>query len=264
MAKVKEEKKSTALSVVEFSVPALSEGSISEAWSEEMDGLKPEFERVKIPSGGGLAFEVPGDDPDEPDMVKVVEGVIVDHYPVNAFWKEKYTGQGNPPDCSSRDGKVGIGDPGGSCKTCPYGGEGEDAWDSARELYGEEHSGKACKNMRRVFLYRDGDMFPLLIALPPTSVKPLAAHIQKIITRGMRSYHVVTKVALTKAQSKKGIAYSKAQFTIAGVLSDEQRQQMEAYVQQIRPLTRDLEILDDEYVEERGDVTYTEDEESVM
>ena len=35
---------------------------------EELDGLGSiPFDVVKIPSGGGVAFEVPGDDPDNPD-----------------------------------------------------------------------------------------------------------------------------------------------------------------------------------------------------
>ena len=39
------------------------EGALAEAIAEEMDGLGTvPFDRVKIPSGGGLAFEIPGED----------------------------------------------------------------------------------------------------------------------------------------------------------------------------------------------------------
>ena len=76
-----------------------------------MDGLGFTFERIKIPSGGGLAFELPGEDDDEPDLVKEIEGVIVFHHPVNAYWAEAYTGQNNPPDCASTDGRYGKGEP---------------------------------------------------------------------------------------------------------------------------------------------------------
>ena len=42
-------------------------GDLAQAIAEEMDGLGPlPFDRVKIPSGGGLAFEIPGEDDDEP------------------------------------------------------------------------------------------------------------------------------------------------------------------------------------------------------
>ena len=39
-------------------------------FSDEMEGLKPTFERIKIPAGGGISYEVPGDDPASPDTAK--------------------------------------------------------------------------------------------------------------------------------------------------------------------------------------------------
>ena len=38
--------------------------NLNELFSEELDGLRPSFERIKIPAGGGISYEVPGDDPD--------------------------------------------------------------------------------------------------------------------------------------------------------------------------------------------------------
>ena len=32
---------------------------LASVFAEEMDGLTPTFERIKIPSGGGISFEVP-------------------------------------------------------------------------------------------------------------------------------------------------------------------------------------------------------------
>lgn len=47
------------------------DGEFMEAFKEEMEGLgSMPIDTVKIPSGGGVAFEVPGEDPDSPDMVK--------------------------------------------------------------------------------------------------------------------------------------------------------------------------------------------------
>ena len=43
-------------------------GDLAQAVAEEMDGLGSlPFDRVKIPSGGGLAFEVPGEDDENPE-----------------------------------------------------------------------------------------------------------------------------------------------------------------------------------------------------
>ena len=42
--------------------------------------------RIKIPSGGGKAFEVETDDPDDPEVMKEVSGVIIFTHRMNAYW----------------------------------------------------------------------------------------------------------------------------------------------------------------------------------
>lgn len=235
-------KESTALAIIEnFELPVLNE-DIGQAMAEEMDGLQLSFPRVKIPSGGGLAFEVPGDDPENPDAEKEIIGVIVDHHPVNAYWQNKYSGGNNPPDCSSMDGKVGIDRSGNRkpCNTCPLNEWGSD----------EDSRGKACKNMHRVYILREGEMLPLLLTLPPTSLKNFADYLaMRIVSRGMRSYGVITKISLKKAQNSDGINYSQAVFALAGKLSPEQTGAMAEYTKGIKVLTRQLAIEADEYMQ---------------
>ena len=43
---------------------------MSNMLSEEMEGLNISFPIIKVPAGGGLAYEVPGDDPNSPDLQK--------------------------------------------------------------------------------------------------------------------------------------------------------------------------------------------------
>lgn len=81
---------------------------LGEIFAEELDGLTPSFERIKIPAGGGLAYEVPGDDPESHDSAKEFKAVILYHHPISCYYKEEYTGGNNPPDCGSMDGRVGI------------------------------------------------------------------------------------------------------------------------------------------------------------
>lgn len=236
-------KDSKDLAVVnEFVLPSLN-NDLNTAILEEMEGLNPAdlISRVKIPSGGGIAFEVPGDDPDSPDMVKEIKGVIVDHHPVNAYWAVKYEGQNNPPDCSSMDGKCGVGNPGGECKTCPFNQFGS----------AEDGKGKKCKNMHRVYILRSGDAFPLLLTLPPTSIKAFSDFMAKrILIKGLRSYGVVTWVALKKAQNSGGITYSQAQFGIDDKLDPEAAKVMEEYSKNIRSATRNMAITVDADVNE--------------
>lgn len=221
-------------------VVASMDNNITQAMSEEMDGLQIDFDRVKIPTGGGLAFEVPGDDPDNPDMEKELIGVIVDHHPVNAYWENKFEGQNNPPSCSSMDGKQGINSETGeirSCKTCPYNQFGS----------AEDGRGKACKNMHRVYLLRNGEMFPILITLPPTSIKPLSNYIAKrVLAKAKRTTDVITKISLKKAQNSGGITYSQVQFAKVEDLDPAAAEQIRQYSQGIKAITRQVQIEQDE------------------
>ena len=54
---------------------ALSDFSMDATMTEELEGLDGGFDRVKIPSGGATMFELPGDEADEPEMVKEFSAV---------------------------------------------------------------------------------------------------------------------------------------------------------------------------------------------
>lgn len=232
-----------ALAVIDNFTPAVLD---REALMEELEGLELSFDRVKIPSGGGLAFEIPIDD-DEVDTVKEIVGVIVDHHRVNAYWPSVFSGQGGPPACSSMDGKIGSAPPDSevswagreqSCATCPLNQWGSD----------ENGSGKACKNMVRLYILREGDVFPLMLTLPPTSIKNWSNYLAKrVLARGLRPHQVVTRIGLKKEQSRSGITYSQATFKLGGVLSTELQAQMYAYSQSIKRVSRGLGITSDDY-----------------
>ena len=240
--------KNTEVAMVEFNAPVVGE-NIGSLMAEEMEGLQLSFDRIKIPSGGGIAFEVPSDNPDEPDMTKEILGVIVDHHPINAYWQNKYEGQNTPPDCSCLDGKCGTGIPGGSCKICKLNQFGT----------AEDGKGKVCKNMHRVYLLRSGELFPILLTLPPTSIKSLSDYLKRVITKGLKSCKVITKVTLKKVQNSTGISYSQAQFSMISVLASETSKQMEIYSMNIKPTTRELQIeyelpIEEQVVTEDGNI----------
>ena len=91
---------------------------LNEALADDCQGLEFSFDRVKLPAGGGTAFEIPSADGEDSEMAKDITGVIVYNHP--AYYHDKYNGGSNPPDCGSFDGVSGIGNPGGSCQNCPY------------------------------------------------------------------------------------------------------------------------------------------------
>lgn len=151
---------------------ALADFNMNAAMAEELDGLEGSFDRVKIPAGGTIMFELPGDEADEPETVKEFSAVILHHHPVLQYYKEKYTGGSNPPDCGSLDGVTGEGDPGGVCAKCPL-----------AQFGSGENGGKACKNRRRLFLLREGEIFPLLLSLPTGSLKEYSRYIKRLLSR---------------------------------------------------------------------------------
>ena len=149
----------------QFLLPAMTMDSdfTAEELAEDMDGMQMNFPRVKIPSGGSLQFEIPTGDPDNPDYAKTLTGIILFNHPNNAYWPEGDANDDNAtPLCSSTDGKLGVGTPGGSCAVCAMNQFGSAA----------ERRGKACKNMRVLYLLRSGELVPLQLSLPPTSLKP--------------------------------------------------------------------------------------------
>ena len=93
---------------------------LRDAMNDECAGLDFQFDRIKIPAGGGTVFEIPADEGDETVMVKDITGVILFNHPANSYYTDKYQGGSNPPDCGSFDGITGTGNPGGQCKTCSF------------------------------------------------------------------------------------------------------------------------------------------------
>ena len=210
--------------------------------TEELDGLNLSFDKVRIPSGGGTMWEVYGDNPDEPEHMKEIEGVIVDHYPVNSYFENEYTGEIAPPTCSSMDGKNGLGEPGGTCATCQLNKYGS----------ADDGKGKKCKNLRRLYILRSGEILPILITLPPTSIKNFSDYVTKrIVTKGMKTCDIVTRMTLTVEKSNTGIKYSKVQFAIARRLNDAEIETMRAFSESIKHTTRSerVEIVPDDIIE---------------
>lgn len=50
---------------------------LAEAMNDDCAGLDFKFDRIKIPSGGMTAFEVPSEDGEGSDLVKEIEAVIL-------------------------------------------------------------------------------------------------------------------------------------------------------------------------------------------
>ena len=225
--KVKETQDTTAITPLQ---PAgyltLRDFDFASTISKEMEGLNAFFERIKMPSGDTTLFQIPSENPDEPEFEKEFTAVILHHHPVRAYFKEKFTGASNPPDCGSLDGQTGHGTPGGDCKRCVFNEFG--TW---------ENAAKACKERQRLYLLREGEIFPILLSLPTGSLKELGRYLMRLLSKGNRSNEVVTRFSLVKATNKGGITYAKAAFRMERKLSDEELPLIASLSEQIKTLS---------------------------
>jgi hypothetical protein len=161
-----------------------------------------ELARVKVPSGGGTVWMVPTLDGEVP--TREIEGVIVSWRQARIYWKTSMDegGGGRPPDCTSKDGFVGIGDPGGRCDACPYAQFG-----SASKGHGQ-----ACKQVRQLLLVMPDETLPHLITVPPTSLRALSNYMLALAGRQVQYWGITTHITLEKTQNEDKIAYSKMVF----------------------------------------------------
>ena len=215
--------KSTAIATIDtFRFP--TEQSVTDMYDpEEFEDIALDYPRVKIPSGGQLSFELPNpDNPDDPSICKTLEGVVVLQHTSNSYWAHSDT-TNTPPDCNSDDGVTGYGNPGGKCASCPLNEFGS----------GEGGAGKACKNMKNIYLLRSGDMIPLLISMPPTSLKAFKNYANNLRFAGRGFSSVVTVIGLKKQESN-GNTYSVATFRSAGPLTSEIAKTAQAFSRRMR------------------------------
>lgn len=232
------EKNNNELAVNEGFAVLANQNVLNEALAEDCQGLEFSFDRVKLPAGGGTAFELPSAESDESEMVKDITGVIVYNHPAYAYYHDKYTGGNNPPDCGSFDGVTGIGNPGGNCADCPYNKFGS----------GDGQS-KLCKNKRMLYILREGELFPITLSLPTGSLKSFTNYVKSQLSRGRKLNQAVTKIALKKATNASGIVFTQAVFTFVRMLTVEERTAVAGVTETVKAYAANLtptSFVDDE------------------
>jgi hypothetical protein len=194
-----------------------------------------DLDRIVVPLGGGLNWTVPTLEGE--DSEKSLDGIIVHWTAPRAYWATGMEVGGNtPPDCSSHDGEIGYGNPGGDCFTCPL-----NQWGSA-----EGGSGKACKEKRMLFLLRASDLLPIVIQAPSTSIQPIKKYLLRLASQGLPYWSVMTSLSLEKGSNSAGIAFSRISPKSAGPIPEEQRGILAEYVQAIKPIIGNTGIDRDE------------------
>lgn len=150
-----------------------------------------DLDQIHVPGSGGTVFEVPG--LNGPTNEEEVTGVVLAILIRRGFW-ENTIPDGSPPDCSSSDGIIGIGNPGGPCDACEHNQFGTAIGDN-----GKPGKGKRCREMRAILFLREGDTLPVVVCAPPTSLKGFKRYLMKL---PVAMHTAVTTINLEKVATK--------------------------------------------------------------
>lgn len=207
--------------------------------------------QIKIPAGGGLAYEVQGEEEDEVEYMKEITGVIIFTHRMNGFWPGKFgagdSGEDKIPVCSSMDGKTGLWRDTGevrNCENCPM-----NQFGSTTDEKGNQGKGKACKNMRRLYMMLDGDPNVYLLSVPPTSIKDVNRQLVKIMgSKGIPYTGLIVSLRLEKATNGNGVAYSKVLIEKKGLLPPAVSAQAKELRRQVKEQYQNLAVTLDDYI----------------
>ena len=143
------------------------------------------------------------------------------------------------------DGKTAIWTDTGelrSCEGCPY-----NEYGSGADQTGKQGRGKACKNMRRLYLMMSGDPNLYLLTVPPTSIKDVNRQLAKILAGGVPYTGMILRFTLEKATNANGVAYSKVVIKKGGILPAAIAAQAIALRRQVKEQYQSVAITLDDY-----------------
>jgi hypothetical protein len=184
-----------------------------------------DLDTIKTPPGGMTKWTLSTAGGDE--VIDKFEGIIIHSQIQRTYWKEEYSGKGQPPDCFSNDAINGTGNPGGDCSSCPF-----DEFGTAKDGKGK---GKACSTKRIMFILRENSLLPSVIRVPVGSLKNSRVYLSALSNERQRMCTVRTEFGLVKDQNSGGIDYTQITFKKCGSLSDNEITMVEGYIEKIMP-----------------------------
>lgn len=208
-----------------------------EEWGEiirlNLQGAKVstfDLDRLRVPDGKSDFWTVPTLDGSESE--KELNGIVVMFGDMRGWWSESDP-SGKPPECGSDDGVTGIGkrwdgdeEARHDCASCKYAQFGSDP---------KGGRGQWCKQTRAVFMLRSDTFLPLVLFLPPTSLKPVQKFFLRLGSYGQAFNGVETSFSLVKDKNDDGQAYNKVEPRVARKLSPDEKAVISAYTRMIAP-----------------------------
>lgn len=232
------EKKDAVAKKSDFALMAAADADIESLIRDNVgSGAINRFDlvNVKVPGAGGVTWEVPSITGDV-ESAQEIQGIII-HVQINrAFWDQGYdeSGGGTPPDCVSEDGMQGRGiikagqEPGvHDCAGCPHNVFGTSA----------KGEGKACKEMRVMYVLREKGLLPYVFTAPPGSLKNIKQYGLGLASEGMKMSHVVTGLKLQKKTNKGNQPYAVIVPRMVRALEKSEAAFIDKYAQSFKPQT---------------------------
>ncbi len=223
-------KKQESLAVIETAYPALNPtAEMREILAANLGNQTLEvgdLNKIRVPTGGGLAWELPGG-----EVAKSFEAIIIHWKMTRTFYKSPFTGGHERPDCSSDDCITGKGDPGGSCLDCPFA-----KFQSAAQFNPQKKNAQACSERRLAFALLPGNFLPVMISLGPSAIKGFKKFL--LVDLGGQSipfFGAVVRFSLVKEKSSDGIEFSLPKYELVSKLTPEQRDAVKAYAASLMP-----------------------------
>lgn len=218
-----------------------SSAEIEEIVADNLGGQDvSEFDltRLKVPSGGATSWEM--ETLEGIQSVRTFEGVIVYTTQTRSWWPITLdeSDSKTPPSCSSPDGKTGYGkqwatavdpDPEGEprrvlCATCPH-----------SQFGSGKNGGQACQLKGHWYVLMEGSFLPVVVTLPPMSLKPAKKYLFALSGAGLRYSQVVTRFKL-EADARGANKFAKVIPELGGKLSPEEADRARAYSVLLRDL----------------------------
>jgi hypothetical protein len=104
---------------------------------------------------------------------------------------------------------------------------------TATDGKGNPSKGKACKNMRNLYILRSGEIMPIMLSLSPTSLKPYNDFASAcFLSKNRPTYTGIVKISLRKVEGAN--AYSVAVFKKVRNFEGEELAKVTAYAKNFR------------------------------
>lgn len=213
----------------QFQIMQMEKGEISDILHENLgeDSLSiQDLTRVVVPGSGGKTWSIETVE-GEKEMNELL-GIIVFTKVTRTYWVKSFddSGGGEPPNCYSPDGVMGVGEMADTvkdhmCGNCPM------------SEFAKDGTGCPCKESRQLFMVTQSEILPIVIKTPVMSLKNAKKYLTGLSSRRQKIHSVYTKLTLFPTKNKKGIKYSQIVFTKSGDV--ENPTLSAAYAKSLRP-----------------------------